>query len=81
MKAESEDKAPLEVHVRIDPALRIRIIELGIAPAAVLKAALIQAVKKKEMQLELKRVREKDPRVRMEDLKKNTVRMRKLRGL
>jgi hypothetical protein len=76
-----DDRAPLTVTIRINEALRIRLLELHISPAAVLRTALSQAVRKKEAELELKAVRIKDPRVKAEDLKSRTVRMRKLRGL
>lgn len=76
-----EGKAELTVTIHIEESLRIRPPQLHISPSAVLRTALSQAVKRKEMELELKAVRRKDPRVTMEDLKKNTVRMRRLRGV
>ena len=76
-----EEKAPLTVTIQIEESLRVRLLQLRISPAGVLRTALHQAVKRKELELELKAVRMKDPRIRMEDLKKNTARMRRLKGI
>lgn len=78
---ETSEKAPLTVTIHIEESLRIRLLQLHISPAGVLRTALSQAVKKKELELELKAVRQNDPRVKVEDLKKNTARMRRLRGV
>jgi hypothetical protein len=75
------DKARLTINLTIDEALRVRILELGLAPSTIARNAIIRAVKQRELELELKAVREKDPRVTAEDLKAKTVRMRRLRGL
>jgi hypothetical protein len=81
MASTEPKKARLTFNLTIDESLRVRILELGISPSGVARAALLRAVRKREMELELRQVRDKDPRIKIEDLKSRTVRMRKLRGL
>jgi post-segregation antitoxin (ccd killing protein) len=81
MLSEEPRKAKLTVNLTLDESTRVKLIELRINPSSVLRTALNAAIRKKEMQLELRKVRAKDPRVTEEDLKANGIRIRRLRGI
>jgi len=81
MPSEGPTKAKLTINVSIDEALRIRILELGISPATVAKAALRAEVKRRERQMVLQEIRRVDPTVTASDLKTSFVKIRNLKKM
>jgi hypothetical protein len=80
MAPERDNKAPLIIKMTIDESLRIRILELGISPAHVAKAALKAEVKRVEEKRLLRAVQQEDPRITVGELRSNSARIKHLKS-
>jgi len=75
-RQDAPENVSLSISVPAD--LRVKMIQLGISPTRVARRAFAQEVKPKEDEQRLAHLRKKDPRLTLGDLKKRTVRIRRL---
>lgn len=73
---DAPEKVTLSISVPAD--LRVKMIQLGISPTRVARRAFAEEVKLREDEQRLARLRTKDPRLTLDDLKKRTIRIRRL---
>jgi hypothetical protein len=60
--------------------LRVKMIQLGVSPSMVARRAFVREVMAREGLIRLAKAREKDPRIKLEDLRKRSKRIRRLLG-
>ena len=77
----SQSPTKFKVTITIDEDLVSRIAALHVPASTLVLASLRKEIKRREQAIELRMVRAKDPRVTLEDLRKHTVKMRRLREL
>jgi hypothetical protein len=77
MGAPKEGRSPLKI--MIDDHLRVRMIELHISPTRIAMRAFKAEIRLAERKLELRAVRQFDPRITDSELKSSSPRTRRLR--
>ena len=77
-KAQAGDSVSLTITVPGD--LRVKMIELGISPSNVARRAFEREVRVREELAKLETARRKDSRIKLEDLRRRSRRIRRLMG-
>ncbi len=78
--AKLAESLSVSVTIRVPGDLRVKMIQLGISPSSVARRAFEREVKVREDLVRLAKAREKDPRIKLEDLRKRSRRIRRLVG-